>query len=53
MRYTLLVVESSSVTLYDSYTGNTLELEWSDVDIQVVLSEDLISDEQPELPFEE
>ena len=52
-RYTLLIVESESITLYDSFTNDTLELKWSDVDIKVVLSEDLISDEQPELPFEE
>lgn len=53
MRYTLLMVESESITLYDSYTGGTLELQWSDVDVMVVLSEDEIDEGQQELPFEE
>ena len=52
-RYTLLMVESENITLYDSHTGCTLELQWSDVDVMVVLAEDEIDEGQQELPFEE
>ncbi len=47
-RYLLVMVDGGKITLIDTHTKKEIEMDWSEVDIQVFLEEDEPDEDQLE-----